>query len=87
MPRSTMDLDDPNTWPDELAHRAFELADEARGTTHHTVDLNVWQHRRRIKHTIFERRDQIAARKAKGSTGGRPPAFDAEIYKHRNTMK
>lgn len=43
--------------------------------------------RRRVKHTIPERRDQIAARKAKGSTGGRPPAFDAEIYKQRNTME
>ena len=43
--------------------------------------------RRRVKHTIPERRDQIAARKAKGSAGGRPPAFDAEIYKQRNTME
>jgi transposase len=43
--------------------------------------------RRRIKHTIPERRDQIAARKAKGSAGGRPPAVDAAIYKHRNTVE
>lgn len=43
--------------------------------------------RRRIKHTIPERRDQVAARKAKGSAGGRPPAFDAQIYKQRNTME
>jgi len=43
--------------------------------------------RRRIKHTIPERRDQVAGRKAKGSAGGRPPAFDAEIYKQRNTME
>lgn len=43
--------------------------------------------RRRIKHTIPERRDQIAGRKAKGSAGGRPPAFDAEVYKQRNTME
>ena len=43
--------------------------------------------RRRIKHTIPERRDQIAARKAKGSAGGRPPAFDAGIYKQRNTIE
>jgi hypothetical protein len=28
---------------------------------------------RRIKHTIPQRSDQIARRKAKGSTGGRPP--------------
>ncbi len=43
--------------------------------------------RRRVKHTIPERRDQIAAHKTKGSAGGRPPAFDAEIYKQRNTME
>lgn len=43
--------------------------------------------RRRVKHTIPERRDQIAFRQAKGSAGGRPPAFDAEIYKQRNTME
>lgn len=43
--------------------------------------------RRRIKHTIPERRDQIAHRKAKGSAGGRPPAFDEEIYQQRNTME
>ena len=42
---------------------------------------------RRIKHTIPERRDQIAHRKAKGSRGGRPPGFDAETYKLRNTVE
>ena len=31
---------------------------------------------RRIRHTIPERSDQIERRKAKGSAGGRPPAFD-----------
>ena len=43
--------------------------------------------RRGIKHTIPERDDQIARRKAKGSAGGRPPAFDAAIYKQRNTVE
>ena len=42
---------------------------------------------RRIKHTIPERRDQIVQRKAKGSAGGRPPAFSGRIYKHRNTVE
>nr|VTP02539.1 Transposase DDE domain protein [Mycobacterium riyadhense]VTP02578.1 Transposase DDE domain protein [Mycobacterium riyadhense] len=42
---------------------------------------------RRIKHTIPERTDQIARRKAKGSTGGRPPAFDAALYGLRNTVE
>lgn len=42
---------------------------------------------RRIRHTIPERRDQITRRKAKGSAGGRPPAFDPEVYKNRNTVE
>ena len=43
--------------------------------------------KRRIKHTIPERDDQITRRKAKGSAGGRPPSFDGEIYKQRNTVE
>ena len=42
---------------------------------------------RRIPHTIPERRDQKAQRKAKGSRGGRPPKFDAERYVERNTVE
>lgn len=42
---------------------------------------------RRIKHTIPERKDQIARRKAKGSAGGRPPGFDAALYGLRNTVE
>ncbi|MCP2198603.1 Transposase DDE domain-containing protein [Lentzea flava] len=42
---------------------------------------------RRIKATIPERTDQIARRKAKGSAGGRPPAFDPDIYKLRNVVE
>ena len=42
---------------------------------------------KKIPHTIPERSDQIARRKAKGSAGGRPPAFDAETYKDRNTVE
>ncbi|MGV0656810.1 IS5 family transposase, partial [Mycolicibacterium thermoresistibile] len=34
-----------------------------------------------------ERSDQIERRKAKGSKGGRPPAFAGRIYKHRNTIE
>lgn len=43
--------------------------------------------RRRVKHTIPEKSDQIARRKAKGSAGGRPPAFDPQIYKDRNVVE
>lgn len=41
----------------------------------------------RIRHTIPERSDQIARRQAKGSAGGRPPAFDPALYAHRNTVE
>jgi transposase len=42
---------------------------------------------RKIAHTIPERSDQIARRKGKGSRGGRPPGFDPEAYKKRNTVE
>lgn len=42
---------------------------------------------RKIKATIPERSDQIARRKAKGSAGGRPPAFDPDLYKLRNVVE
>jgi putative transposase len=42
---------------------------------------------KKIAHTIPERSDQITRRKAKGSAGGRPPAFDTETYKDRNTVE
>ena len=43
--------------------------------------------RRPIRHTIPERTDQVAHRKSKGSAGGRPPKFDPELYKQRNTVE
>ena len=43
--------------------------------------------RRRIRNTIPERSDQVKRRKDKGSAGGRPPKFDAELYKRRNTVE
>ena len=43
--------------------------------------------RRRIVAVIPEPSDQIAHRKRRGSHGGRPPAFDAEDYKHRNVIE
>lgn len=40
-----------------------------------------------IAAVIPERDDQIARRVARGSAGGRPPQFDAEIYKLRNVVE
>lgn len=42
---------------------------------------------RRIRAVIPERADEQANRKAKGSKGGRPPAFDPAEYKHRNVVE
>ena len=43
--------------------------------------------RRGIRCTIPEKTDQIRHRKAKGRTGGRPPAFDPEDYKARHAVE
>ncbi|MFJ7593413.1 IS5 family transposase [Streptomyces sp. NPDC097617] len=43
--------------------------------------------RRQIEHTIPEPRDQRADPRRRGSSGGRPPAFDKEAYKRRNEVE
>lgn len=43
--------------------------------------------RRGIVATIPERRDQVANRQRRGIHGGRPPAFDKDIYRHRNVVE
>lgn len=59
------------------------VADQAYSSRAIRVELR----RRRIVAVIPERRDQRAHRARKGSAGGRPPAFDAESYKDRNTAE
>ena len=67
----------PRTRPDRL------LADKAYSNRKIRGELR----RRRITATIPEKADQQKARAAKGSAGGRPPAFDAEAYKDRNSVE
>ena len=43
--------------------------------------------RRGIRGICPEREDAKKHRRAKGSRGGRPPAFDAEAYKGRNVVE
>jgi len=43
--------------------------------------------RRGIKATIPSKADQDTHRRKKGSKGGRPPAFDPEIYKRRHAVE
>ena len=58
------------------------LADKA-----YTSQANrAYLRRRGIKATIPSEADQDANRRAKGSQGGRPPAFDPEIYKQQRRL-
>ncbi|WP_416069283.1 IS5 family transposase [Streptomyces buecherae] len=43
--------------------------------------------RRHIRAVIPERTDQQANRRRRGPAGGRPPTFDPEAYKQRNTVE
>ncbi|NYI94254.1 transposase [Streptomonospora nanhaiensis] len=43
--------------------------------------------RRKTKATIAEPADQRANRLRRGSAGGRPPSFDREAYRLRNTVE
>lgn len=83
------DGDNPMLQPVLAAHRADDkrkfrlLADKAYSHPSTREALR----RQRLPHTIPERRDQIARRKAQGSHGGRPPSFDPAIYRERNTVE
>jgi transposase len=67
----------PRTRPDRL------LADKAYSNR----TISAYLRRRRIKATIPEKTDQQQTRAAKGPHGGRPPAFDSQPYKQRNTVE
>lgn len=43
--------------------------------------------KRGIKSVIPEKKDQAAHRKKKGTRGGRPVIYDADLYKERNTVE
>ncbi len=81
--------DNPMLWPLLEEHRNATcerfrlLADKAY--SHNSTRARL--RHMKISHTIPEKSDQIAWRKAKGSAGGRPPAFDPELYSHRNTVE
>ncbi|WP_312881269.1 IS5 family transposase [Actinomadura alba] len=67
----------PRTRPDRV------LADKAYTSRANRAYLR----RRAIKATIPSKTDQDAARRAKGSNGGRPPAFDPAIYRQRHAVE
>jgi transposase len=49
--------------------------------------IRAWCRQRGIGVTIPERADQAAGRRRRGSAGGRPPVFDAEVYRGRNVVE
>jgi transposase len=49
--------------------------------------IRAYLRKSRIKATIPEPADQKNNRLRRGSTGGRPPRFDSEIYKQRNVVE
>jgi transposase len=67
----------PRTRPDRV------LADKAYTSKGNRGHLRS----RGIKACIPSKSDQDKHRKAKGSKGGRPPAFDPEIYKQRHAVE
>ncbi|MFD8549381.1 IS5 family transposase [Streptomyces sp. NPDC059649] len=46
-----------------------------------------YMRQRGIRHTIPEKTDRKAARLRQGSRGGRPPGFDKDRYRERNTVE
>jgi transposase len=67
----------PRTRPDRV------LGDKAYGSRANRAYLR----RRGIRCTIPEKADQIRHRKNRGRRGGRPPAFDQDIYKQRHAVE
>lgn len=59
------------------------LADKAYSHPSTRAELR----RRRVRHTIPERSDQVEQRRRRGSRGGRPPSFDKDRYTQRNTVE
>lgn len=67
----------PRTRPDSIS------ADKAYSNKAIRRELR----RRKIRHTIPEKTDHRAHRLNRGSAGGRPPGFDRELYRKRNTVE
>lgn len=67
----------PRTTPDAV------LADKAYSSR----AIRTHFRRRGIRAVIPQPADQVAHRKRRGTHGGRPPAFDRDAYKQRNTVE
>lgn len=67
----------PRTTPDVV------LADK----TYSSRAIRDHLRRRGVRAVIPQPSDQVANRKKRGRLGGRPPTFDREAYKQRNTVE
>lgn len=67
----------PRTRPDAV------IADKA----HSAGTIRRQLRSRGVNAVIPEKSDTIAARGRRGSRGGRPPQFDADLYKGRNVVE
>jgi transposase len=67
----------PRTRPDRV------LADKAYGSRANRGYLRA----RGIRCTIPQKADQVRHRQATGKAGGRPPAFDPQIYQQRHAVE
>ncbi|MFE6946600.1 IS5 family transposase [Streptomyces chartreusis] len=67
----------PRCRPDQV------IADKAYSSR----GFRAYLRKRGIAHTIPERTDQRRHRHNRGRSGGRPPAFDREIYRRRNIVE
>lgn len=67
----------PRTRPSRVS------ADKAYGSRANRA----YRRRRGIRCVIPEKTDQVRHRKAKGRAGGRPPAFDPEVYQKRHAVE
>ena len=70
--------DGPGTRPGRV------LADKAYGSRANRAYL---RRQGNAGYTIPEKADQVRHRKNKGRAGGRPPAFDPELYKLRHAVE
>ena len=59
------------------------LADKAYGSRANRARLRA----AKVATVIPEKSNSDAARKKRGRTGGRPPTFNAELYKQRNVVE
>ncbi|MEU9663778.1 IS5 family transposase [Streptomyces chartreusis] len=67
----------PRRRPDQV------IADKAYSSR----GVRAYLRKRGIAHTIPEKTDQRRHRHNRGRSGGRPPAFDQEIYRRRNIVE